>query len=61
MATAPISRHRKPQKAPPNPTSKSLLIALQNQYSTRFHMFLIVAALSSLYLLLLRRHLQEAT
>lgn len=54
MATAPISRHRKPQKAPPNPTSKSLLIALQNQYSTRFHMFLIVAASISIAVLTTR-------
>jgi hypothetical protein len=54
MATAPISRRRKSQKAPPNPTPKSLLIALQQQYSTRFHMFLIVAASISIAVLTTR-------
>lgn len=54
MAVVPLSRNRKPQKAPPNPTPKGLLIALQKQYSTRFHMFLIVAASISIAVLTTR-------
>ena len=53
MAKISIGRS-KPLKAPPNPTPKSLLIALQAQYSTRFHMFLIVAASISVAVLTTR-------
>jgi len=38
----------------PNPTPRSLLIALQRQYSTRFHMFLIIAASISIAVLTTR-------
>ena len=36
----------------PNPTPRTLLFALQNQYSTRLHMFLIVASCVSVAILL---------
>lgn len=54
MAGAPITSSGKAKKAPPNPTPKSLLIALQQEYSTRFHMFLIVAACISVAVLTTR-------
>ena len=54
MAAVPTKRRGKAQKAPPNPTPKTLLIALQKKYSTRFHMFLIVAACISVAVLTTR-------
>ncbi|MEQ1516296.1 MAG: hypothetical protein ABL931_07390 [Usitatibacteraceae bacterium] len=54
MTEAPVSRNRKSKKPPPNPTPHSLLVALQQQYSTRFHMFLIVAASISVAVLTTR-------
>ena len=50
---APSNRNSRPTSAP-NPTPKSLLIALQKEYSTRFHMFLIVAACISVAVLTTR-------
>ena len=54
MAAVPTKRRGKAQKAPPNPTPKTLLIALQKEYSTRFHMFVIVAACISVAVLTTR-------
>ena len=54
MARGPAGSSRKSKKAPPNPTPHSLLIALQKEYSTRFHMFLIVAAAVSVAVLTTR-------
>ncbi len=54
MAIRPAGNSRKSKKAPPNPTPHSLLIALQKEYSTRFHMFLIVAAAVSVAVLTTR-------
>jgi len=54
MATASVGNSRKSKKAPPNPTPHSLLVALQKEYSTRFHMFLIVAAAVSVAVLTTR-------
>ena len=48
------SRNPKSTPAAPNPTPKSLLIALQKEYSTRVHMFLIVAACVSVAVLTTR-------
>lgn len=49
------STHAKLQKAQlPNPTPRSLMFALQVQYATRFHMFLIVATSISAALLTTR-------
>ena len=54
----PPNRNPKPASPAPtaasNPTPKSLLIALQKEYSTRFHMFLIVAACISVAVLTTR-------
>jgi hypothetical protein len=57
MARAPIGAKRKSKGAEarlPNPTPQSLLVALQSQYATRFHMFLIVAACVSVAVLTTR-------
>jgi len=61
MAQVPLDGNRKSRKATtggnkpaPNPTPQSLLVALQGQYSTRFHMFLIVAASISIAVLTTR-------
>ena len=54
MATDGSGNSRIPKTAPPNPTPQSLLIALQKEYSTRFHMFLIVAAAVSVAVLTTR-------
>ena len=53
----PIGASRKSKRAVailPNPTPQSLLIALQAQYATRFHMFLIIAASVSIAVLTTR-------
>ena len=64
MAETPITSSGKAKVPPPNRYSKSkpapahtpktLLIALQKEYSTRFHMFLIVAACISVAVLTTR-------
>lgn len=54
MAVAPAGARKKQRKASPNPTPHSLLVALQKEYSTRFHMFLIVAAAVSVAVLTTR-------
>lgn len=54
MAASPIGSKRKATKVPPNPTPQRLLAELQKQYSTRVHMFLIVAASVSVAVLTTR-------
>lgn len=54
MAPSPVVRQHKPSNAFPNPTPRTLLVALQAKYSTRLHMFLIVAASVSVAVLTTR-------